>query len=130
MEAKEIKKQREALEAFYKNLYDKDAELVKEKALEYANGDVDKAKDFIEGYLYSIKQPHTRMIRLISMYTLDYVPYYRKHPRPTHINEKIRDIFREQLYPKDLFSKNDPTKRADEDSNDSSKETSETSEGE
>lgn len=130
MDTKDIKKQREALEAFYKNLYNKDAELIKEKALEYANGDVDKAKDFIAGYLYSIKQPHTRMIRLISMYTLDYVPYYRKHPRPTHINESIREIFRKQLYPKGLFSDTDPTKRADEDNNDSSKEVSKTSEGE
>ena len=38
------------------------------------------------------------------MYTLDYIPYYRKVPTIKNIATSIRDIFRKKLYPKDLLN--------------------------
>ncbi|MBR2248728.1 MAG: hypothetical protein IJ880_17235 [Bacilli bacterium] len=114
MDSAEIKKRREELEKYYQDLYSKDGDIIKEEAVKYAEGDMQRAKDFIAGYMFSIKQPHTRMIRLINMYTLDYIPYYIKHTNPKNMVTKIRDIFRDKLYPDGLFDKNDPTKRQDD----------------
>jgi len=59
----------------------------------------------LDGYKESIKNPHTRMIRLIVMYTLDYIPYYKKVPTIKHIATCIRNVFRDRAYPKELFDK-------------------------
>lgn len=104
MDTIELKKQREDLEKYYKSLYDIDAEVIKKEAMEYADNDVQRAKDYIAGYLSSIKQPHTRTIRLVTMYVMDFVPYFRKHPDSKNMVTRIRDIFREKRYPKELFS--------------------------
>jgi len=124
----DLKRQREALEEYYKGLYKEDEEVIKKEALEYSGGDVNRAKDFIAGYLHSIKQPHTRMIRLIELYTMDYVPHSKKLPSDKHIVSCIRSIFRDKLYPKGLFDEKDPSKR-DGDSTDKSTGTSESTEG-
>ena len=124
----DFKRQRDSLEEYYKGLYEKDSNIIKKEALEYAEGDVNRAKDFIAGYLHSIKQPHTRTIRLIELYVQDYiVPRHKKTPADKHIVTCIRDIFRNKLYPKGLFSENDPSK-SDESSTDKSDRTSETTE--
>lgn len=115
MDTAEIKKRREELEKYYQDLYSQDSDFIKEEAMKYAEGDVQRAKDFIAGYMMSIKQPHTRMIRLINMYTLDYIPYYIKHTNPKNMVAKIRGIFRDKLYPDGLFDPNDPSKRVNDD---------------
>jgi hypothetical protein len=114
MDTAEIKKRREELEKYYQDLYSQDSDFIKEEAMKYAEGDVQRAKDFIAGYMMSIKQPHTRMIRLINMYTLDYIPYYIKHTNPKNMVTKIRGIFREKLYPDGLFDPKDPSKRVED----------------
>lgn len=103
MDITEVKRRREELEKYYQGFYDRDSDLIKEEALKYSGGDVQRAKDFIAGYMLSIKQPHTRTIRLINMYTLDYIPYYIAHTNPKNMVTSIRDIFREKLYPGELF---------------------------
>ena len=113
MDTIELKKQREDLEKYYKNLYDIDAEVIKKEAMEYADNDVQKAKDYIAGYLSSIKQPHTRTIRLVTMYVMDFVPYFKKHPDSKNMVTRIREIFREKRYPKELFNSEDPSKSVD-----------------
>lgn len=110
MDTTELKKRREELEKYYQDLYNKDSDFIKKEALAYANGDVQRAKDFIAGYMMSIKQPHTRMIRLINMYTLDYIPYYIHYTNPKNMVTKIRDIFRDKLYPEGLFDPEDSSK--------------------
>jgi hypothetical protein len=110
MDTIELKKQREELEKYYKILYNEDAEVIKKEAMEYADNDVQRAKDYIAGYMASIKQPHTRMIRLITMYVMDFVPYFRKHPNSKNMVTRIRDIFREKRYPEKLFDPGDPSK--------------------
>ena len=67
MDAAETKRRRAELEEYYKKLYDQDAEVIKEEAMQYAENDVQRAKDYIAGYMASIKQPHTRIIRLITI---------------------------------------------------------------
>jgi hypothetical protein len=99
-----VKKRREELEKFYQTLYDNDSVLIKKQALEYAGGDIQRAKDFLAGYKFSIKQPHTLTIRLINMYTLDHIPYYVQHTNPKNMVVKTRDIFRDKLYPDELFN--------------------------
>lgn len=130
MDTAEIKKRRAELEKYYKELYDKDAEAIKEEAMQYAENDVQRAKDYIAGYLSSIKQPHTRTIRLVTMYIMDFVPYFRKHPDSKNMVTRIREIFREKRYPDGLFDPKDPSKRVNDDEVRKSKcsETSETSE--
>ena len=129
MDTIELKKQREDLEKFYKNLYDIDAEVIKKEAMEYADNDVQRAKDYIAGYLSSIKQPHTRTIRLVTMYVMDFVPYFRKHPSAKNMVTRIREIFREKRYPEKLFDPKDPSKSVnDEVRKSKSTETSGTSE--
>lgn len=126
----DLKRQREALEEYYRGLYKEDEEVIKKEALEYANGDINRAKDFIAGYLHSIKQPHTRSIRLIELYTMDYVPHYRQKSPDKHIVTCIRSIFRNKHYPKELFKEGDPSKReSDGSSNSKSSGTSGTTEG-
>lgn len=125
MDTIELKKRREELEKYYQNLYNEDSDFIKGEALKYAGGDVQRAKDFIAGYMLSIKQPHTRMIRLINMYTLDYIPYYIKHTNPKNMVTKIREIFRDKLYPEGLFDPKDFSKSVnDEVRKDKSTETS------
>ena len=114
MDTAEIKKRRAELEKYYKELYDKDAEAIKEEAMQYAESDVQRAKDYIAGYLSSIKQPHTRTIRLVTMYVMDFVPYFRKHPDSKNMVTRIREIFREKRYPDGLFDPKDPSKRVDD----------------
>jgi hypothetical protein len=63
----------------------------------------------------SIKQPHTRMIRLITMYVMDFVPYFKKHPDSKNMVTRIREIFREKRYPEKLFDPGDPSKSVDDD---------------
>ena len=130
MDTIELKKQREDLEKYYKNLYDKDAEVIKKKAMEYADNDVQRAKDYIAGYMASIKQPHTRMIRLITMYVMDFVPYFRKHPDSKNMVTKIREIFREKLYPNGLFDPEDSSTGTNDVRKDTDREVSETAEEE
>ncbi len=115
MDTAEIKKRRTELEKYYKELYDKDAEAIKEEAMQYAENDLQRAKDYIAGYLSSIKQPHTRTIRLVTMYVMDFVPYFRKHPDSKNMVTRIREIFREKRYPDGLFDPNDPSKRVNDD---------------
>jgi hypothetical protein len=131
MDTAEIKKRREELEKYYQDLYSQDSDFIKEEAMKYAEGDVQRAKDFIAGYMMSIKQPHTRMIRLINMYTLDYIPYYIKHTNPKNMVAKIRGIFRDKLYPDGLFDPKDPSKSVnDELRKSTSRKTSEAAEEE
>lgn len=129
MDTIELKKQREDLEKYYRGLYDEDAEVIKKEAMEYADNDVQRAKDYIAGYMASIKQPHTRMIRLITMYVMDFVPYFRKHPDSKNMVTRIRKIFREKRYPEKLFDPEDPSKSvSDEIRKSKSSKTSGTSE--
>jgi ribosomal protein S17E len=110
MDTAEIKRRRAELEEYYKKLYDQDAEVIKEEAMQYAGNDVQRAKDYIAGYMSSIKQPHTRMIRLITMYVMDFVPYFKKHPDSKNMVTRIREIFRQKRYPEKLFDPKDPSK--------------------
>ena len=106
--ATSLKKERNAINEFYDNLYREDNSIIKKYALEYSKGDKDIAKVFIDGYLHSIKEPHTRTIRLIELYVQDYiVPRYKKNPSDEHIVSCIRDIFRRKLYPKGLFEESE-----------------------
>lgn len=104
MDTVELKKQRENLETFFAKLYEEDKEELKDFAIRYANGDQAKMNAFLEGYKHAFKQPHSRTIRLIVMYTLDYIPYYRKVPTIKNIATSIRDIFRKKLYPEGLLN--------------------------
>jgi len=115
MDTIELKKQREDLEKYYKGLYDADAEVIKKEAMEYADNDVQRAKDYVAGYMSAIKQPHTRTIRLVTMYVMDFVPYFRKHPSAKNMVTRIREIFRQKRYPDGLFDPNDPSKRVNDD---------------
>ena len=103
MDAAETKRRRAELEEYYKKLYDQDAEVIKEEAMQYAENDVQRAKDYIAGYMASIKQPHTRIIRLITIYVMDFVPYFKKHPDSKNMVTRIREIFRQKRYPDGLF---------------------------
>lgn len=127
MDAAETKRRRAELEEYYKKLYDQDAEVIKEEAMQYAENDVQRAKDYIAGYMASIKQPHTRIIRLITIYVMDFVPYFKKHPDSKNMVTRIREIFRQKRYPDGLFDPKDPSKRVSDEVRKSSK-TSETSE--
>ena len=104
MESAEVKKRRDELENYFSKLYEEDKEELKGFAARYANGDKDKIEAFLAGYKHAFIQPHSRTIRLIVMYTLDYIPYYRKVPTIKNIATSIRDIFRKKLYPKDLLN--------------------------
>ena len=115
MDTAEIKRRRAELEEYYKKLYDQDAEVIKEEAMQYAGNDVQRAKDYIAGYMSSIKQPHTRMIRLVTMYVMDFVPYFKKHPDSKNMVTRIREIFRQKRYPDGLFDPGDPSKSVDDD---------------
>ena len=132
MDTAELKRRREELEKYYQDLYGQDGDLIKEEALKYAENDVQRAKDYIAGYMASIKQPHTRMIRLITMYVMDFVPYFRKHPDSKNMVTKIREIFRQKRYPDGLFDPKDPSKRVSDDDvrKSTSRKTSETAEEE
>ena len=114
MDTIELKKQREDLEKYYKGLYDADAEVIKKEAMEYADNDVQRAKDYVAGYMSAIKQPHTRTIRLVTMYVMDFVPYFKKHPDSKNMVTRIREIFREKRYPEKLFDPGDPSKSVDD----------------
>ena len=127
MDAAETKRRRAELEEYYKKLSDQDAEVIKEEAMQYAENDVQRAKDYIAGYMASIKQPHTRIIRLITIYVMDFVPYFKKHPDSKNMVTRIREIFRQKRYPDGLFDPKDPSKRVSDEVRKSSK-TSETSE--
>lgn len=127
MDAAETKRRRAELEEYYKKLYDQDAEVIKEEAMQYAENDVQRAKDYIAGYMASIKQPHTRIIRLITIYVMDFVPYFKKHPDSKNMVTRIREIFRQKRYPDGLFDPKDPSKRVSDEVRKSSK-TGETSE--
>ena len=97
--------------------------------MQYAKNDVQRAKDYIAGYMASIKQPHTRIIRLITIYVMDFVPYFKKHPDSKNMVTRIREIFRQKRYPDGLFDPKDPSKRvSDEVRKSKSSKTSETSE--
>ena len=129
MDAAETKRRRAELEEYYKKLYDQDAEVIKEEAMQYAENDVQRAKDYIAGYMASIKQPHTRIIRLITIYVMDFRPYFKKHPDSKNMVTRIREIFRQKRYPDGLFDPKDPSKRvSDEVRKSKSSKTSETSE--
>ena len=128
MDAAETKRRRAELEEYYKKLYDQDAEVIKEEAMQYAENDVQRAKDYIAGYMASIKQPHTRIIRLITIYVMDFVPYFKKHPDSKNMVTRIREIFRQKRYHDGLFDPKDPSKRVSNEVRKSkSSETSETS---
>ena len=129
MDAAETKRRRAELEEYYKKLYDQDAEVIKEEAMQYAENDVQRAKDYIAGYMASIKQPHTRIIRLITIYVMDFVPYFKKHPDSKNMVTRIREIFRQKRYPDGLFDPKDSSKKVSNEVRKSkSSKTSETSE--
>lgn len=121
MDTVELKKQREDLETFFAKLYEEDKEELKGFAIRYANGDQAKMDAFLEGYKHAFKQPHSRTIRLIVMYTLDYIPYYRKVPTIKNIATSIRNIFRNKLYPEGLLNGTDNT-NINQETSESSKE--------
>ena len=104
METAEVKKSRDELENYFSKLYEEDKEELKGFAVRYANGAKDKIEAFLAGYKHAFIQPHSRTIRLIVMYTLDYIPYYRKVPTIKNIATSIRDIFRKKLYPEGLLN--------------------------
>ena len=104
MDTAEIKKRRDELEKYFSELYEEDKEELKGFAARYANGDKNKIEAFLAGYKHAFIQPHSRTIRLIVMYTLDYIPYYRKVPTIKNIATSIRDIFRKKLYPEGLLN--------------------------
>lgn len=104
MDGAELKKNRESLEQYFETLYTKDRAFIIDKAKEYSNGDKKLAQAYLDGYKESIVNPHTSTIRRIVMYTLDYIPYYRKTPTIQHISTCIRDIYRDKLYPKEAFN--------------------------
>lgn len=104
METAEIKRRRDELEKYFSELYEEDKEELKGFAVRYANGDKDKIEAFLAGYKHAFIQPHSRTIRLIVMYTLDYIPYYRKIPTIKNIATNIRNIFRKKLYPEELLN--------------------------
>ena len=104
MDTIELNKKREELEVYFNKLYKQDVEEVNDVAKRYAENNKEKFDAFIAGYKYAFKQPHSRTIRLIVMYTLDYIPYYRKIHTIKNIATSIRDIFRKKLYPKDLLN--------------------------
>ena len=103
METAEVKKRRDELENYFSKLYEEDKEELKGFAVRYANGDKDKIEAFLAGYKHAFIKLHSRTIRLIVMYTLDYIPYYRKVPTIKNIATSIRDIFRKKLYPEGLL---------------------------
>ncbi len=86
-------KERKELEDYFNILYKEDLSKINKIAGEYSDNNKDKFEGFIEGYKYSLKSPHTKLIRLIVMYTLDYIPYYKKVPTIKNITTKIRGIF-------------------------------------
>lgn len=103
MDVKEIENQRKELEEFYNRLYAQDKIIIEKKAKEYANDNEDLIKAYLAGYKESIRTPHTRSIRLIVMYTLDFLPRYATRKTIKFITSKVRTIFREKLYPKTLI---------------------------
>lgn len=94
----EIKKQREELEQYFSSLYNEDNSIIESKANNYSNGDSKLAQAFLDGYNEAKLSPHTLTIRYIVMYTLDYIPYYRKVPTIRNIVTSIRDILKNKLY--------------------------------
>ena len=75
MDSKIVKKEREELEQFFQKLYEKDSIDLEKITLNLS----DKEKEiFIKGYKYANKYPSAKLVRLIVMYTLDYIPYYKK----------------------------------------------------
>ena len=104
MDTIELKKRRKDLEVYFNELYEQDVEEISNVAKRYAENNKEKFDAFIAGYKYAFKQPHSRTIRLIVMYTLDYIPYYMNVPTIKTIATSIRDIFRKKLYPKGLLN--------------------------
>ena len=104
MDTIELNKKREELEVYFSKLYKQDVEEVNDVAKRYAENNKEKFDAFVAGYKHAFKQPHSRTIRLIVMYTLDYIPYYRKIPTIKNIATNIRDIFRKRLYPEGLLN--------------------------
>jgi hypothetical protein len=127
MDTIELKKRREELEVYFNKLYKQDVEEVGDVAKRYSEGDKEKFDAFVAGYKHAFKQPHSRTIRLIVMYTLDYIPYYRKVPTIKNIATSIRDIFRKRLYPEGLL---DSSKGTNDVREDTSREAGETAEEE
>jgi hypothetical protein len=91
-------KKRAELEQFYERLYNEDTRNINKIAEKRYGDDPGKMKAFLEGYKYSILHPYSKTIRLIVMYTLDYIPYYRKVPHIKNIGYQIREIFRNNIY--------------------------------
>ena len=104
MDTAELKKRREELEVYFNKLYKQDAEEVNDVAKRYAEDNKEKFDAFVAGYKHAFIQPHSRTIRLIVMYTLDYIPYYMNVLTIKTIATSIRDIFRKKLYPKGLLN--------------------------
>ena len=121
MDTAELKKRREELEIYFNNLYKQDVEEVSDVAKRYAEGNKEKFDAFVAGYKHAFIQPHSRTIRLIVMYTLDYIPYYRKIPTIKNIATSIRNIFRNKLYPEGLLNGTDST-NTNQETSESSKE--------
>ena len=120
MDTIELKKRREELEVYFNKLYKQDVEEVSDVAKRYAEGDKEKFDAFVAGYKHAFKQPHSRTIRLIVMYTLDYIPYYRKVPTIKNIATNIRDIFRKKLYPDGLLNTSSDTSEVNDEDTDNS----------
>ena len=104
MDTIELNKKREELEVYFNKLHKQDVEEVNDVAKRYAENNKEKFDAFVAGYKHAFKQPHSRTIRLIVMYTLDYIPYYRKIPTIKNIATNIRSIFRKKLYPEGLLN--------------------------
>lgn len=90
---KDVVKQRESLEAIFNSMSKSDLATVTMLAKSKYNTDEERSA-FIEGYLHSIENPHSKSIRLISMYAYDYVPYYISLPKPNTVVSNIQYIFR------------------------------------
>lgn len=93
------KEQRKELELYFNQLYKADEIEINNIISKMDNV---QAKAFLKGYNYAHIQPHTRTIRLLVMYVLDFIPskYSIKD-----LTTKIRDIFRKKLYPKGFMDK-------------------------
>lgn len=85
-------KERKSLEDYYKNFYDEDSKILRKELSKYNNSK--ECKAFIDGYIFSIKQPFTLTIKLIEMYVMDYVPRKKGCSSDEYIISQIREIFR------------------------------------
>lgn len=77
-----------------------DSKAIRQIAKDYANGNEEIEKAFIDGYKQSIINPFLFTIKMIVIYTLDYVPkHYQRKLNMNYITKCVREIFRMKLCP-------------------------------